>query len=301
MTRPINSLFTIDYPTTMNRFCASVLAFLACASATIVKPDLIYPFSAMPPAYPAEGYPTGDYDAVYGTTPSNYYAAPMGLLYVPVSATHGRVCTASAINKRWVFTTAHCVRGIDRRVGIVYMPNHDERKYELYGTKIVLSHKNYSSNSASDIALIYLRRFYKHLPNAHARIHGSVRYAMRPGSVWTSVGFGTPIKPNSPTLSASFQETGRSFCRPGDGHTAVLCTTAFNGTTSGVGSADGGAVLVGTQKPWHERLARIGLYIGSSSNDASNKNRINYYLVIAAFKSAMQAGRFGRYEEWNVL
>lgn len=296
-----NGLIGINPRATMKCFCALVLAFSACASGMIFKPDLIYPFSALPPAYPAEGFPRGVDDAVYGTTPSHYFAGPMGLLYVAVSATHGRVCTASAINKRWVFTTAHCVRGIDRRVGIVYMPNHDERKYEIYGTKIVLSHKNFSANSASDIALINLRRFYRHLPFLHARIHGSVEYAIRRGSVWTSVGFGTPTEPNNPMLTASFQETGQKLCRPGDGRTAVLCTTAFNGTTSGVGSADGGAVLIGKQNPFHRRLARIGLYIGSSSNDASDVNRINYYLIIASFKSAMQAGRFGRYDEWNVL
>lgn len=274
---------------------------LACASASIFKPDLIYPLTAMPPKYPEEGYPQGPRNAVYGTTPSNYLAAPMGLLYVPVSSTHGRICTASTINKRWVFTTAHCVRGIDKRVAVVYMPNHEEKKYEKFGTKRVLSHKEYALNSTSDIAVILLRRFNKYLPYVHARIHGSVEYANRPGSVWTSVGFGTPTVPDQPELTGSFQLTQSKFCRPGDGQNPVLCTNAFNGTTSGVGQAYGGGVLVGMQRPWHNRLARIGLYIGSSNSNEEDKDRTNFYLIIAAYKASMTDARFGRYNDWDVL
>lgn len=259
----------------------------------------------MPPKYPDDGYPkgypTGLDEGIYGTTPSEYLAAPMGLLYVPISETHGRICTASAVNKRWVFTTAHCVRNIDKRVAVVYMPNHDERKYEKYGTKLVLSHKSYTSNSTDDLAVIYLRRFYKHLPNAHARIHGAVKYALRPGSVWASIGFGNPVDPNSPDLRGSFQITQPKFCRPGDALNAVLCTKAYNGTTSGLGKADGGAVLVGQQKPWHKRLARIGLYIGSSTAKPGDTSRLNFYLIVAAYKQAMADARFGRYDDWNVL
>lgn len=275
-------------------------AFAVTCYGTFVKTLVVVPLSSLPPTYPVGWYPSTA-RTLPGPVPSANYANVMGLLFIPLNATHGYRCTASAVNKRWILTSSYCIKDFNRRTAVVYLPNHESKQYEAYGIKIALRHREYSNeNSTADVGMLKLRRFYKYLPYLRPRIHGAVEFAQRPGSIWTTAGWRSPNNLSRLVLRQSQQVTASSFCKPqGTKGLTFLCTTVAPGaSSSGTGPGDSGMPLFGKQKPWNERIARIGIYSGSSKLDSLDTTRINYFVILARYKADMAEARFGNYTNW---
>lgn len=282
---------------------ATLTLLLLTARAEIVKPTFVYPLSNLPPVYPADGFPLAPDFVLPGTVVSSHVASVVGLIYLPLNATHGSICSATTINKRWILTSAHCLTPADRRTARVYLPNPAESRYDVFGMRTLLRHRSFDAPSSSaDIALAKLRRFNRNVPFLRPKIHGSVDNANRPGLVRVLPRFVTPVD-DPPALVQSQQVTAPRLCTP-DGTTdgSFLCTTVEEGADdSGAAAADSGAPLIGSQRNNHRRVAVIGLYAGSSNDDFEDVARTHFFVIVGRFRRDLAAARFGDLTNWVEL